>query len=383
MGRRAVSTENGDTSKAQLRAIIDFAVDAIITIDEEGIIRTFNAAAVSMFGYAAEEAVGRNVSMLMPEPYRGEHDGYLQRYRKTGEAHFIGSGREVLGRRKNGQTIPIDVAVSEITTAGIRLFTSIIRDITERKKAEWELLAAKEAAEEANRTKTRFLANMSHELRTPLNAIIGFSQMTRDQIHGLVGNERYLEYAIDINESGKHLLAIISDILDLTAVEAGKMELNAEPMGLAAVIDASVQVTAQRAKHGRVRVSISVEKDTPMIVADKLRMKQIVINLLSNAIKFTPEDGEVTIHTEVDEKGCLHIIVRDTGIGMDEDGLTTAMEPFGQAEGALSGKFEGTGLGLPLTRRLVEAHGGVLEIESRPRMGTTVTVCLPAERVVH
>ena len=377
-----MSTEDRGSTEARLLAIIDFAVDAIITIDGDGVIRSVNAAAVSMFGYSAGEAVGRNVNMLMPEPYRGEHDGYLHRYQKTGEAKIIGVGREVLGRRKDGETFPIGLAVSEITTAETRLFTGIIRDITERKNAERELLAAKEAAESANRTKSEFLANMSHELRTPLNAVIGFSGIMKNKVFGPLENQRYAEYIEDIHESGKHLLAIINDILDVAAVESGNLELNSEPVGLAAVVDVSVQMTAQRAKQGRVRVSNTVNADTPMVVADKRRMKQIVINLLSNAIKFTPEGGEVMVSAEVDENGCLDIIVRDTGIGMDEDELITAMEPFGQTDGSLNRKYEGTGLGLPLTKRLVEAHGGILDIQSQPRMGTTVTVRLPAHRVV-
>ena len=258
----------------------------------------------------------------------------------------------------------------------------LTRQIAEREQVERELVRAKTVAEIANRAKSDFLAYMSHELRTPLNAIIGFSEITQSQSFGPVGNQKYVEYAADINQSGLHLLAIINDVLDLSAIEAEKLELSTEQVGLATLAKIAKQFLSRRAIDEGVRIINTVGMETPLIMADKRRVKQILINLLSNAVKFTPRDGTVTISAGLEADGCMALVIADTGVGMDESEIAEALEPFGQADSTLSRKFEGTGLGLPLSKRLVEAHGGTLKIESRPQKGTTVTVRFPAERVV-
>jgi len=243
--------------------------------------------------------------------------------------------------------------------------------------ARGQAIAALEQAESANRTKSEFLANMSHELRTPLNAIIGFSQIMREGMFGPVENQRYAEYVADIHRSGEHLLALVNDILDISKVEAGRLELALDFVDLAALIRVCIDTVAGRAREGQVAVIYDTPADLPPIVADEIRLKQILLNLLSNAVKFTNADGQVCVAVSSGPDG-TEIRVRDSGIGMRPDEIEIAMQPFRQLDGSLARKYEGTGLGLPLTKCLVELHGGTLDIASAPGAGTTVTVWLPA-----
>jgi signal transduction histidine kinase len=252
--------------------------------------------------------------------------------------------------------------------------------------ASQQALFAKEAAEDANRSKSDFLANMSHELRTPLNAVIGFSEIIRDALLGDHSIAPYRGYAQDIYESGRHLLALINDILDMSKIEAGKLELFEEPVDLVSAIEASLRLVKDRAHQNRVAVRTELPADLPRLRADLRKIKQIVINLLSNAVKFTPEGGRVTVGAALAADGCVLLRVADTGIGISEDDLEKVLAPFGQAEGGLTRQYEGTGLGLTLTKALTELHGGRLEIESRtegPETGTTVTAIFPARRVIR
>ena len=240
---------------------------------------------------------------------------------------------------------------------------------------------AEEEAESAHRAKSELMANMSHELRTPLNAIIGFSGTIKEETFGPIGNDKYREYLDDIHYSGQHLLELINDILDASAIEAGALELHEENVSLSNVVEASVRIIRPRADKGQVTVTSSIGPEIPQIYIDKRRVMQVLLNLLSNAVNFTPEGGEVSISSWLNEDGSLAIAVGDTGIGMDEEEVKKALSAFGQVDSGLGRKHEGSGLGLPLSKGLIELHGGTLEIKSEKGHGTLVTVTFPKERV--
>ncbi len=251
-----------------------------------------------------------------------------------------------------------------------------IGDVTDRRKAERDLREAKDLAELANRAKTEFLANMSHELRTPLNAIIGFSEVIQSEMFGAIQPVQYKDYAQNILESGRHLLDVINDILDVSRVEAGKMSLHPEEVDFRAAADSAFRLMSVRAEEGRLKLVSDLPDDLPHLWGEPRRIKQILINLLGNAVKFTPEGGSVTLSARV-EDGDLVVRVRDTGIGMAPEDIPNALKPFHQVDSRLSRRYEGTGLGLPLTNAFVALHGGTLSIDSVPGEGTTVSLRFP------
>ncbi len=500
-----------------LKGIMDTVVDGIITIDESGTVLSFNPSAQRIFGYAVEEVVGRNISMLMPEPYRGQHDDYIHNYLTSGVRRIIGTGREVQGLHRDGTIFPIDLAVTEMRDAGMRTFIGVVRDITQRKRVETALVEgearfrtqatrlqaiidnmaqgvavfasddalialneaairmlglpeaeitpgtidislfmallaatdcpcgedavrvtsdlaenirerpemvfehcaangvvmevrsssmpggglilsftdvtdrkrteqtlreARDAAERGNRAKNTFLANISHELRTPLNAIIGFSEMMKHEIFGPLEPANYRTYVDDIHESGMHLLELINDILDMSKAEAGMTDLQESAVDVADIIRTSVRMMTRRAYNAGLTVEDDLPERLPMLLADERRVRQIVLNLLSNAVKFTDDGGRVSVAARVDPAGNYLIQIADNGIGMSPEDLVKVMEPFVQADTRLSRKYEGSGLGLPLTKALIVAHGGTLTLDSAPGKGTTATVTFPPSRVM-
>ena len=480
-------------SENRHRSILELAGDAIISIDKDGTIIEFNNTAERFFGYSLQEVVGKNITMLQPEPHRNLHDAYIRKYLKTGESKVIGNTREVEGRRKDGKLFPIDLNVTEIKLDSGVIFTGIIRDISERKFAEvqlkklfraveaspvsvvvtdkkgyieyvnpkfenitgysadevkgqtprmlksgrqdkafykklwatilggeswygtflnkkkngdtyWErasispifddkdrisnfvgvkeditdlkmaeeaLKEAQEDAEAATRAKSDFLANMSHEIRTPMNAIIGFSHLVLQS--ELTAQQR--NYLNKIYLSSQSLLGIINDILDLSKIEAGKMDVNEIPFNIEELLSELFDLVKVTAREKGIELLFSVSEEIPLnLTGDPLRLKQVLMNLVANAIKFT-EIGEISITVELLKKegnaATLQFFIKDTGIGLSEEQIAKLFQPFVQADSSTTRKYGGTGLGLVLCRRLVEMMGGKIDVKSRPGIGST------------
>lgn len=279
---------------------------------------------------------------------------------------------------KHGKTIWANISVARVSFGGRPSLLVGLQDVTQRHHEADALREARDEATAASRSKSEFLANMSHELRTPLNAIIGFSETIEREMFGPVGNARYREYAEDIHTSGVHLLNLINDILDLSKIEAGHFTLHTEETELVSIVDAAIRIVRHRATQSKIEVGSEFSDGTLTVVVDERAMKQVLINLLSNAIKFSPDRSRVTFRAQCSDAG-IRLSVIDQGIGIAEEDIPRALAPFTQIDGSLSRAHEGTGLGLPLAKHLVELHGGNLTIESVVGQGTAVHVDLGAE----
>jgi PAS domain S-box-containing protein len=280
----------------------------------------------------------------------------------------------------DGAPIWVETHAANVNWNGKPASLSWISDISVRKAMEQEMLRSKEAAEFASRTKTQFLANMSHELRTPLNAILGFSEVIEREMFGPV-TPKYLDYAGDINRSGRHLLALVNDVLDLSKLEAGKLELHESEFALPELIEECLTLVRARAEAGGVHIRNALSSTPPTLRADARAVKQLLLNFLSNAVKFTPEGGEVRV--EISAEDGLMLSVVDSGIGMTASEIEVALAPFGQVDSHLARKHDGTGLGLPICRSLMELHGGELRVESTPNVGTRLSAWFPPARVIR
>jgi PAS domain S-box-containing protein len=363
----------------ELEAVLDTATDGVAVVDGAGRILSLNRAAEALFGYDSREVVGEAVTVLLaPESHMAALQ-YLDRLRSPGAARLLNDGREVMGRVRQGGTIPLFMAMGPVSDGPEARVCAVLRDVTAFKKAEGELIAAKRVAEEANAQKSNLLAKISHEIRTPLNAIIGFAEVMLEERFGPVGNERYKDYLKDVHLSGTHVISLVNDLLDLAKIEAGRMDLAVRGLSLNELISASVALLQPQAARERIVLRTSFGPNLPSVMADERSVRQIALNLLSNAIKFTDPGGQVIVSTAATDRGEVAFRVRDTGIGMSEAEIAAALEPFRQL--ATARRRGGTGLGLPLTKALVEANRGALVIRSAPNEGTLVEVLLPTVRV--
>jgi PAS domain S-box-containing protein len=368
-------------SEEQLRVAFDAAPIGMAIIDMEGRYQRVNPALCQLFGYTESELKGRRFLDITHPSYRKAGEADTRRLR-DGEIDSLEMEKRYIA--KDGRIVHALTRVGAVRDAAgrpVQMLTQII-DITSRKEGENELVAAKEQAELANRSKSEFLANMSHELRTPLNAIIGFSEIVAGELFGPIGAPRYVEYAHDIHTSGIHLLSIISDILDLSKIEAGRRELTESAIDLHDAAESALRLVRGRAENSGVRLVNGIERGAaPRLLADERAVKQMLLNLLSNAVKFTPEGGRVAVGAELRADGSLAVSVDDTGIGMAPENIPRALAPFSQVDSPLTRRYEGTGLGLPLVKSLIELHGGTLQLESQEGKGTLATAVFPSERI--
>ncbi len=373
--RYRVSSRSLEDRELRLRTLIATAVDGVMIIDANGTVQEYNPASERLFGYRENEVIGKNVNMLMPPPYREEHDEYLRRYRTTGHKRIIGIGREVEGRRKDGTTFPMELSVGEARPGGEQVFVGIIRDITARKLAEQSLRVAKEQAESASRAKSLFLANMSHEIRTPMNAVLGYTQLIENDPELPDDYRRPLKA---IHSAGNHLISLIDDILDLSKIEAGAMQLDTRDFDLRDLTEEISEMFSVRCEQKRLVWRADVRIEERAVRADDRKLRQILINLLGNSVKFT-DRGQVGLALEQSDRRYVFSI-EDTGPGIDEEAQQRIFEPFQQAEEG--GAKGGTGLGLAITKRYIELMGGQLSIDSTPGEGSCFRFALelsPAE----
>lgn len=369
-----------DARVAELSAMLDTATDGVVTVDGRGRILSLNKSAEALFGYDQREVAGELFTLLFaPESHSPALD-YLDGLIGGGVASLMNDGREVIGRVRQGGRIPLFMTMGRIAEKPDSKFCAVLRDITAWKKTEGELVEARKTAEKASAQKSDVLAKISHEIRTPLNAIIGFAEVMAEERFGPIANERYKEYLRDIHQSGGYVISLVNDLLDLAKIEAGKLDLDFGSVNLNEIALSAVNLLQPEAQRGRVVLRSGLAPKLPPVVADERSLRQIVINLLSNAVKFTDAGGQVIVSTALGDQGEAILRVRDTGIGMDDDEIKLALEPFRQVP--TTRRSGGTGLGLPLTKALVEANRAALTITSVKKEGTLVEVTFPPQRVL-
>ncbi|WP_062111363.1 ATP-binding protein [Aureimonas sp. AU40] len=369
----------------ELQAVLDTATDGILLLDAGERVRKMNGAAEALFGLTPDFYLGLPfVELLVPESRQTARD-YIETLRDNGLASILNDGREVHAKvgpdkARGGEqgTIPLFVTLGRLSDG--RGWCVVIRDIAQWKQAEKDLVEARKQAEDASLHKSRFLANVSHELRTPLNAIIGFADVMASECFGPIGHERYLEYLGDIKRSGHHVLDLVNDLLDISKIEAGKIELSFESVSLHEIVAEVVSLMQPQANRERVIVRSVLPASVPPVVADRRSVRQIALNLIANAVRFTPAGGQIVASTHYGEDGTVCLRVRDSGIGMTEHEVEIALTPFQQVKAG--GRGEGTGLGLPLTKAMVEANRAQFSIASTPGEGTLVEITFPPSRVL-
>ncbi|WP_416357962.1 PAS domain-containing protein [Aureimonas phyllosphaerae] len=365
----------------ELQAVLDTATDGILLLDEGERLRKMNGAAEALFGLRPESYVGLPLQELLAPDSRRVLTDYIGTLRDNGLAAILNDGREVEARVAGGdRTIPLFVTLGRLSQG--RGWCVVIRDIAQWKSAESDLIEARRLAEDASLHKSRFLANISHELRTPLNAIIGFADVMASECFGPIGHERYLEYLGDIKRSGHHVLDLVNDLLDISKIEAGKVDLAFEAVSLNEVVAEVVSLMQPQANRERVIVRSVLPASVPSVVADRRSVRQIALNLIANAVRFTPAGGQIVASTHYGAAGEVALRFRDSGIGMTEREIEIALTPFQQVNAGRDERGEGTGLGLPLTKAMAEANRAQFSIASTPGEGTLVEIVFPAQRVL-
>ena len=370
-------------SEARKAAIFDSALDSIISINHEGKIIEFNPQAERTFGYDRENVIGQQIDeLIIPPALRARHREALALYLATGTASIVGKRVELTAMRRGGSEFPVELSLTSISTKTKPIFTAYIRDLTEQKQQEEIRERSRELEEqnlriqEANRLKSEFLANMSHELRTPLNAVIGFAEVLVDGKAGHVNAEQQ-EYLNDILTSGHHLLQLINDVLDLAKIEAGRMELDPETFSIKAVAEEVCAIMRPIASQRNVTITLQTPANADAATLDLRKFKQILYNLLSNAVKFSHDDGEVKVAIGVDTQQQMQIQVNDSGIGIKKDDLPRIFREFEQLDSGAARRFPGTGLGLALTKRIIELHKGSIKVQSEFGKGSTFSITMP------
>ncbi|MFA6155084.1 PAS domain S-box protein [Mesorhizobium sp.] len=365
---------------AEMRTIIDTATDGVVLIGRDGVIRSISRPAEALFGFDSDEVTGKPFASLFAiESQRAARD-YLNGLSEPGVASVMNDGREVIGREAQGRFIPLFMTIGRLPNDSG--FCAVVRDITQWKRAEEDLTQARAVAERASSQKTDFLARISHEIRTPLNAIIGFSELMVDEKFGPVANDRYRDYLRDINRSGNHVLDLVNDLLDISKIEAGQQEMAYEAVSLNDTLAETVAMMQPQANRERVIIRSSFASRLPEVVADLRSVRQIALNILSNAIRYTQAGGQVIVSTAYETSGDVVMRVRDTGIGMSQAEIEQALKPFKQINALKRGRGDGTGLGLPLTKAMVEANRARFIINSTPGEGTLVEIAFPSTRVL-
>jgi len=365
-------------SRELLEHLVEHAPDPIFVHDDQGKLVQVNENACTSLGYTRDELLAMNVADFETGPSLEE---LTAAWSQMGEGMNNIEGNH---RRKDGSVFPVEVHVSRFKPgAGLgSLFLALARDISERKEAEAHLVAAKRDAENANRAKSEFLANMSHELRTPLNAILGFSEVIRTELLGPIGSESYGEYADDIHGSGRHLLQIINDMLDISRLEIDSIKLDETIVAVIDPIDACFRMLVDRAREKELNLENHVLANLADLICDSRRVTQILVNLVGNAIKFTEPGGRILVSADFNAEGGIRIDVADTGIGIDAADIAKVLLPFEQVESPMTRQHSGAGLGLALSKALAEVHGAVFTLESTMGEGTTVSISFPPERTV-
>jgi len=369
--------------EAEVRAVLEAAPDAMIVVDRDGTIRLVNDQTERLFGYRRDELLGQPVDVLVPGRFGATHWRHREGYAHDPHRRPMGSGLELYGRRKDGTEMPVEISLSPLETEDGMLIVSAVRDVTDRKRLEddirrqnRELEEQNRRVQEASRMKSEFLANMSHELRTPLNSIIGFSEMMHEGHLGALADD-HREYLGDILTSARHLLHLINDVLDLSKVESGTMEFFPETVELDALVAEACDMVHPLATRKGIDIGVEVDSGLDDLVLDAAKLKQVLSNYLSNAVKFTPDGGRVKVRALAFGAERFRLEVEDTGIGIRSEDLDRLFVEFQQLDASPAKRHQGTGLGLALTRRIVEAQGGRVGVASTVGSGSTFFAVLP------